>query len=63
MVFKISMNISQYIRYAVLLQEATIARHPNKQMQTQKDLKKKKKKSQFLSHCNSGYRIKVSEYV
>lgn len=38
------MNISQYIRYAVLLQEATIARHPNKQMQTQKDLKKKKKK-------------------
>lgn len=38
-VLKTSVNISYYICYAILLQEARIARHPNKKIQTPKDLK------------------------
>lgn len=42
--FKMSMNISYYNCCAVLFQEATIARHPNNQIQTKGFEKEKKKK-------------------
>jgi len=62
-VLKMSMNISYYIYYAVLLQEAIIARNPNNQFQTQKDLKWKKKRSLIPSCFNAICGIRVSEYV
>lgn len=47
MVYKTSTNISHDICDAVLLQQTTIGRHPNKKIQTPDDLKRKKPTNSF----------------
>lgn len=58
MVYKTSGNISHGICDAVLLQETIIARHPNKQIQTSDDLKRKT--PPIISHCSSTCTVRVS---
>lgn len=61
LVYKMSMNISHGICDVVLFQETIIARHPNKQIQTPDDLKRKKKpKPHVLSLCSSTYIVRLS---